>query len=187
MSFVFPSFLFALSAISIPVIIHLFNFRKFKKISFTNVRFIREVKRDTQSKSKLKHLIILLMRILAVAFLVFAFAQPFIPVSKTAVVESERAISVYIDNSFSMDAVGQNGTLLEQAKSKAAEIVKAYKPSDKFQLLTNDFEARHQRLMNREEFLQQLDEVKIAAIKYTRFPVSSSGSLAMSMDDERKL
>jgi len=131
-------------------------------MDFTNVRFIREVKRDTQSKSKLKHLLVLLMRILAICALVFAFAQPYIPVSKSAIVESERAVSVYVDNSFSMEAVGKNGTLLEQAKNKAAEIAKAYKPSDKFQLLTNDFEARHQRLMNREEFLQQLDEVKVS-------------------------
>ncbi len=160
MNFVFPSFLFALSAISVPVIIHLFNFRRFKRIDFTNVRFIKEVKRDTQSKSKIKHLLVLLMRILAICFLVFAFAQPYIPVAKNSVVESERAVSIYIDNSFSMDAIGKNGTLLEQAKTKGAEIAKAYKPSDKFQLLTNDFEARHQRLMNREEFLQQLEEVK---------------------------
>ncbi len=162
MNFVFPSFLFALSAISIPIIIHLFNFRKFKKINFTNVRFIKEVKRDTQSKSRLKHLLVLLMRVLAILFLVFAFAQPYIPIAKNAVVESERAVSIYVDNSFSMEAIGKNGTLIEQAKSKAAEIAKAYKPSDKFQLLTNDFEARHQRLMNREEFLQQLEEVKIS-------------------------
>ncbi|MEI6815141.1 MAG: BatA domain-containing protein [Bacteroidota bacterium] len=162
MNFVFPSFLFALSAISIPIIIHLFNFRKFKKINFTNVRFIKEVKRDTQSKSRLKHLLVLLMRVLAILFLVFAFAQPYIPIAKNAVMESERAVSIYVDNSFSMEAIGKNGTLIEQAKSKAAEIAKAYKPSDKFQLLTNDFEARHQRLMNREEFLQQLEEVKIS-------------------------
>src|ERR1019366_7228700 len=168
---------FALSAVSIPVIIHLFNFRRFKRMDFTNVRFIKEVKRDTQSKSKLKHLLVLLMRILAIIFLVFAFAQPYIPVSKSAIVESERAVSIYVDNSFSMEAVGKNGTLLEQAKSKAAEIAKAYKPSDKFQLLTNDFEARHQRLMNREEFLQQLDEVKVS-------PASKNVSEILSRQQE---
>src|SRR5580693_1957303 len=115
MNFLFPSFLYALSAISIPIIIHLFNFRKFKKINFTNVRFIKEVKRDTKSRSRLKHILVLLMRILAIVFLVIAFAQPYIPIAKNAIVESERVVSVYIDNSFSMDAVSKNGTLLEQA------------------------------------------------------------------------
>src|SRR3954466_8318477 len=81
MHFIYPGFLFALFTLSIPVIVHLFNFRRFKKIYFTNVRFLREIKQDTQSKSRLRHLLILISRILAVTFLVLAFAQPYIPVS----------------------------------------------------------------------------------------------------------
>ncbi len=163
MNFIYPGFLFALAALSIPVIIHLFNFRKFKKIFFTNVRFLREIKQDTQSRSKLKHLLILLSRLLAVAFLVLAFAQPYIPTGKGNALSGMRAVSVYIDNSFSMDALGKNGSLIETAKKKAGEIANAYKASDRFQLLTNDFEARHQRLINREEFLQAIDEVQTSA------------------------
>ena len=79
MKFAYPEFLYALFAIAIPIIIHLFNFRKFKKIYFSNVEFLKEVQQETQAKSKLKHLLILLSRILAIVFLVFAFAQPFIP------------------------------------------------------------------------------------------------------------
>lgn len=163
MNFIYPGFLFALSALAIPVIIHLFNFRKFKKIHFTNVRFLREIKQDTQSRSRIKHLLILCSRLLAVTFLVLAFAQPFIPKGKASTMTGSRGISIYIDNSFSMDAMGKNGSLIETAKKKAREIAKAYKPSDKFQLLTNDFEARHQRLINREEFLQLVDEVQSSA------------------------
>src|SRR5258706_15952530 len=113
MNFIYPGFLFALSALVIPVVIHLFNFRKFKKIYFTNVRFLREIKQDTQSRSKIKHLLILLSRILAVSFLVLAFAQPYIPATKGVVMSGIRAVSVYIDNSFSMDALGKNGSLME--------------------------------------------------------------------------
>ncbi len=163
MNFIYPGFLFALSALAIPVIVHLFNFRKFKKIYFTNVRFLREIKQDTQSRSKIKHLLILLSRILAVSFLVLAFAQPYIPATKGVVMSGTRAVSVYIDNSFSMDALGKNGSLIETAKKKAREIVQAYKTTDRFQLLTNDFEARHQRLLNRDEFLQLVDEVQTTA------------------------
>src|SRR5690606_15816754 len=79
MKFVYPEFLYALFAIAIPIVIHLFNFRKFKKIYFSNVQFLKEVTQETQSKSKLKHLLILISRILAISFLVFAFAQPYIP------------------------------------------------------------------------------------------------------------
>src|SRR5687767_13764757 len=115
MRFLYPSFLFALLAIAIPIIIHLFNFRKFKKIYFPNVRFLKEVKLETQSKSRLKHLLVLASRILAITFLVLAFAQPYIPASEKEIIKGEQTISIYIDNSFSMAALGKNGTLLDEA------------------------------------------------------------------------
>jgi hypothetical protein len=160
MQFVNPGFLFALSALSIPIIIHLFNFRRFRRILFTNVRFLQEIKQDTRSRSRLKHLLILICRLLAVTFLVLAFAQPLIPAGKNPIVGGVKHVSIYIDNSFSMDAIGKNGSLVETAKKKAREIANAYQPADKFQLLTNDFEARHQRIVNREEFLEMVDDVK---------------------------
>ena len=162
MSFTYPAFLFALSAIAIPIIIHLFNFRKFQTVYFSNVRFLKEVKQETQAKSKLKHLLVLAARILAIIFLVLAFAQPFIPRENSKVVIGDKAISIFVDNSFSMDAININGTLLDEAKKRALEIVAAYKPTDRFQLLTNDFEGKHQRLVNKEEFIELLDEVKIS-------------------------
>ena len=162
MSFLYPSFLFALSAISIPIIIHLFNFRKFKTVYFSNVRFLKEVKEETQAKSKLKHLLVLAARILAITFIVLAFAQPFIPVKNNTLQAGDHAVSIFIDNSFSMEAINENGTLLDEAKKRALEIISSFKPTDRFQLLTNDFEGRHQRLVNKEEFTTLLDEVKIS-------------------------
>jgi len=162
MSFTYPAFLFALSAIAIPIIIHLFNFRKFKTVYFSNIRFLKEVKQETQAKSKLKHLLVLAARILAIAFLALAFAQPFIPVENKKIIVGDKAISIFIDNSFSMDAVNKNGTLLDEAKKRTLEIISAYKATDRFQLLTNDFEGKHQRLVNKEEFTELLDEIKIS-------------------------
>src|SRR2546421_336643 len=99
MRFINPAFLFALSAIAVPVIIHLFNFRRYKKVYFSNVKFLKEVKQETQSKSKLKHLLVLFCRIMAVALLVLAFAQPYIPSANSKVVAGEKAVSIFIDNS----------------------------------------------------------------------------------------
>jgi hypothetical protein len=160
MKFANPLFLYALFALAIPILIHLFNFRKFRRVYFTNVRFLKEVRQDTKARNKLKHLLILACRLLAVLFLVLAFAQPYIPKENAAIRTGEKVVGLYIDNSFSMDAAGKNGTLLDEAKKNARDIVAAYKPSDRFQLLTNDFEGRHQRLVNREEFLELLDEVQ---------------------------
>ncbi len=162
MNFTYPAFLFALSAVAIPIIIHLFNFRRFKTVYFSDIRYLKEVKEETQAKSKLKNLLVLLSRILALIFLVLAFAQPFIPSENKKVTVGDKTISIFIDNSFSMDAVNKNGTLLGDAKKRALEIVAAYKPTDRIQLLTNDFEGKHQRLVNKEEFAELLDEVKIS-------------------------
>lgn len=160
MNFANPTFLFALAALAIPIIIHLFNFRKFRRVQFTNVRFLREVRQDTKARNKLRNLLILAFRLLAVLFLVLAFAQPFIPQDNATVKKGEKAVSIWVDNSFSMDAVGTNGTLLDEVKKDAREIVAAYNATDRFQLLTNDFEGRHQRLVSKEEFLEMLEEVK---------------------------
>ena len=162
MNFLFPTFLIGLVAIAIPIIIHLFNFRKYKKVYFTNVQFLKELKQESDSKSKLKEWLILAMRILAIACIVFAFAQPFIP-GKTKTIQGEKAISIYIDNSFSMESVNKKGTLLENAKQNATEIANTFNASDKFQLLTNDFEGKHQRFISKEEFIEQLNDVKISS------------------------
>lgn len=162
MNFLFPTFLIGLTAIAIPIIIHLFNFRKYKKVYFTNVQFLKELKQESDSKSKLKEWLILLMRILAITCLVFAFAQPFIP-GKSKNTQGKKAISIYVDNSFSMENLNKKGTLLENAKNFASEIVKSFNASDRFQLLTNDFEGKHQRFLSKDEFLEQLEEVKVSS------------------------
>jgi len=164
MNFLYPGFLFALFAVAIPVLIHLFNFRKFKKVYFTNVAFLKEIKEQNSSREKLKNLLILISRILAIIFLVFAFARPFFPGVGSKIDQSKgNIVSIYLDNSYSMEAVNKDGSLLDEAKRKAKEIVKSFQLNDRFQLLTNDFEGKHQRLLNGDELLQALDEVKISA------------------------
>jgi hypothetical protein len=159
MQFLYPSFLWALLAIAIPIIIHLFSFRRYRKVFFTNVRFLKEVKEETSSRRKLKNLLVLATRCLAVIGLVMAFAQPFLP-QQDKVIQGERAVSVFVDNSFSMNALSQDVPLFEKAKQRAREIVEAYAPDDRFQILTNDFEGRHQRLVSKEDALALIDEIK---------------------------
>lgn len=163
MRFLSPGFLFALLTIIIPVIIHLFNFRKFKKVYFSNVRFLKAVEIQTSSSQHLKNKLILACRILAISFMVFAFARPYIPDAREENLARDQAISVFVDNSFSMEAVNQDGTLLDEAKRRAKEIASAYSLNDRFQLLTNDFEGRSQRLINSEEFLNTVEEIPIGA------------------------
>lgn len=163
MNFLYPGFLFALFSVAIPVIIHLFNFRKFKKVYFSNVAFLKAVKEQTSSREKLKNIFILISRILAIVFLVLAFARPYYKSSSQIDQSKDNIISVYLDNSYSMEAVNKEGSLLDEAKRRAKDIVKSYRINDRFQLLTNDFEGKHQRLLNADEFLQAIEDVKISA------------------------
>lgn len=161
MNFIHPNILWGLLAVVIPLIIHLFNFRKFRKVYFTNVRFLEELKQQTRKQSKLRHLLVMISRMLAIAALVMAFAQPYIPKDQSlAKPEAVSQVNVYIDNSFSMESLSSAGPLLETAKNKAREIAAAYRSTDQFMLTTNEFEGRHQRWASREEFLQMVDEVR---------------------------
>lgn len=163
MSFAFPTFLYALFAVLIPIIIHLFNFRKYKKVYFTNVKFLRELKQESQSKNRLKEILILASRILAITCLVLAFAQPVITDENQKIKTGNKAVGIYIDNSFSMEGVNKNGSLLANAKKRAKEITAAFGNTDKFMLLTSDFEGKHQRLLSKEELNDAIDEIKISS------------------------
>ena len=122
MQFLHPWFLAALSTLAIPVIIHLFYFRRFKKVYFSSVRFLKEVKDETSARSKLKNILVLIARLLAISLLVMAFAQPY--VSKKAKEKfAKNQIGVFIDNSYSMNAVSDEIPLLSLAKQRARTIV----------------------------------------------------------------
>lgn len=164
MNFIFPGFLFALLAVAIPIIIHLFNLRKFKKVYFSNVQFLKALQQQTSSSQRLKERLILAARVLAIIFLVLAFAKPFIPAkNQPSAVFQNHVISIYIDNSYSMGTVNKEGTLLDEAKRRAKEIASAYSSADKFQILTNDFEGKYQRLLSKDAFERAVDEVKISS------------------------
>lgn len=173
MQFINPGILFALSAVLIPIAIHLFNFRKYRKVYFSNVSFLKDLQQKSQKQSQLLHLLVLLMRVLAIAALVIAFARPYIPSASKSVPGRRNVISIFVDNSFSMEAAASQGRLIDQAKTKATEIVSAYKPDDVFQLLTNDFDGRHQRLVSKEEFLEMLPDVNVSPAVRTLGEIAS--------------
>ncbi len=175
MKFLFPSFLFALLAIAIPVIIHLFSFKRHKTVYFSNVDFLKDIKKESKKQSRLKQLLILAARILTIIFLVFAFAQPYIPTNQDERKQPNQLVAVYVDNSFSMNALSEQGQLLEIARNKALEICLAYPSGTKFQLFTNDLKPKHQHVLNKEQFIQQVSEIQASpavvplSLIYNRF------------------
>jgi len=163
MKFANPQFLWALFSLIIPIVIHLFHFRRFKTVYFTNVRFLKELKKETQSRSKLRKLLILAARCLALTALVVAFARPFIP-GDTGTGKGDKAISIYIDNSFSMEARSESSSLLEQARKYAEEIAASYASSDRFQLITNELEGRQMQWLTKEQLNERLQELQISPV-----------------------
>lgn len=160
MSFLYPFFLFALFALAIPVIIHFFNFKRHKTVYFSNVQLLKLIRQDSKKKSQLKQLLILASRLFAIAALVFAFSRPYIPQKNKIQTSAQQIVLVYIDNSFSMKAEGEKGSVLEQAKQTAFEIANSYRIGTQFVILTNDFLLQHQFPLNKEQFIQQVAEIK---------------------------
>jgi hypothetical protein len=161
-NFLYPAFLIAGLAIAIPIIIHLFNFKRYKKVLFSDIRLLQEIKEQTNKSSQLKHIITLLMRIGVIASLVLAFAQPFLG-DASAIKKGKRATSIFVDNSYSM-GVQQGGVpALELAKSKAKDIISSCANNEQFQILTHDFTGSDTRFLNKEEALAYLATISMSA------------------------
>lgn len=161
MEFLYPNVLYGLFAVAIPVIVHLFNFRRYQKIYFSNVAVLKNIQKKTRKQSQLKHLIILLLRILAIIAIVIAFAGPIVPnAQESNNHEGRKQISIFIDNSYSMTHLGESGSLLNEAKNMAQGILESYDNADQFHLITNDMQAKHHRWFNKMEMAQNIQEVE---------------------------
>jgi hypothetical protein len=160
MQFLYPNFLWALLTLTIPIIIHLFNFRRYKTVYFSNVAFLQNIRKETRSRSTLKNLLLLLIRLLAIAFLVLVFARPYIPVNHGIKDTGTPRVVIYIDNSFSMEAEGKSGILLEAAKMKSRQITEAFPYNTQYLLVTNNFELQHQQWITKEQLLSWVSQVQ---------------------------
>ena len=165
MQFLKPEFLYALLALIIPILVHLFHLRRFQKQSFTNVAFLKQIKLQTRRSSTLKKWLILFIRLFAIACIVLAFAKPFIPNSNKTSGTPE--IVIYLDNSFSMQAKNQKGPLLSGA---IQDILNQEFVSRKVSLFTNektynklDAETLRQELLEIQYTHRQLDFQSVIA------------------------
>lgn len=160
MKFVYPEFLWALFALAIPIIIHLFNFRKYKTLYFSSLKFIKHVDQQTRSTQKLKHLLILFIRLFALTCVILAFAQPFIPVETTSGSGGKPVLAIYIDNSFSMTAKGTEGELLSEAREMARKMITDATLETRILLNTNQMSGLEQRLITKIEAIERLDKIE---------------------------
>ena len=105
------------------------------------------------------------MRVLAILFIVFAFAQPYTGSLSDSNTGNNRLISMYIDNSNSMSAKGSNGELLSQAKTNAKEIIQQFPANQKFIIVSNELNGIQQRTLSQNEALYEIDQINYTPIQ----------------------
>jgi len=132
MQFNNPNILYALFALIIPILVHLFQLRKFQKTEFTNVKFLKELIVQTRKSSQLKKWLVLTLRLLIFTAIIFAFSEPYLDTNNTLKQNAENVF--YIDNSFSMKEKGAKGELMRVA---IQELIDNYPNDKKINIITN--------------------------------------------------
>lgn len=132
MQFKHPEILYFLFLLVIPILVHLFQLRRFKKEYFTNVHFLKELAIQTRKSSRLKKWLLLLTRLFLLACLIIAFAQPFFQAKDSKGITNE--MFIVLDNSFSMQAKGKQGELMKRA---VQELLENVPENQTFSLITN--------------------------------------------------
>ncbi len=168
MIFLNPALLFGLLAASIPVLIHLLNLRKLKRIDFSTLTFLKELQKNKIRKIKLKQWLLLVLRVLIILFLVTAFARPTLKgVAIGGTTSAAKTTAVFIlDNTASMSVVDNKGSYLNQAKAVIKEILSQMQQGDESALVlvgnpnNNDIKTTS----NLADFQKQVDAVKISDV-----------------------
>jgi len=132
MHFKHPEILYFLFLLIVPILVHLFQLRRFKTSYFTNVRFLKELAIQTRKSSKIKKRLLLATRLLLLTCAIIAFAQPFFEAADSKNASNE--MYIVLDNSFSMQAKGKKGELLKRA---VQELLENTPENTEFSLLTN--------------------------------------------------
>lgn len=163
MKFLYPQVLWALTLLLIPIIIHLFNFKRYKTLYFSSLNFIKKVDQEAKSTKQLKRYLILASRLLALTALILAFAQPYWNNGESAISASQ-PIFIHIDNSFSMQAQGQEGQLLSMAKEKARDLIEAAPNDQLFVISTHALNGREERLLKKADAFEKIDHIDYTSV-----------------------
>lgn len=163
MQFANPAILWALSALVIPLIVHLFDFRRYRRVSFSDNFLLQQLLEKNKRQRRVRQIIIMLLRMLAIAAMVIAFARPYFSDKDAGINTSGKTmVSVYIDNSLSMEISDAKSDLLSKARQRALEIMSAYPAGTLFRLLTNDFDGTHERFVSSAEMTELISAIHIS-------------------------
>jgi len=130
LSFLNPGFLWALPVASIPLLLHLLSRRKLPEVPFPMTTFLRALEPREIRRIRLREILLLILRTLALLLLVFAFARPALTPAD-AVTHAAVAVGLLLDDSESMAAIEEHGhARIAEAKARASALVEASRAGD---------------------------------------------------------
>jgi hypothetical protein len=136
MTFLNPFVLFGLIASSIPIIIHLLNLRKLKKIEFSTLAFLKELQKNKIRKIKIKQILLLIIRTLILILLVLAFSRPVLKGYLNGFGSHAKTSTVIIlDDSFSMNFIDEYGQIFKQAKYAVNNVIDLLEEGDDLSII----------------------------------------------------
>ena len=162
MTFLNPDILWAAFAIAIPIIVHLFNFRRPKKVLFSNISMVKEVQKSVVRRLRLRQWLLLASRILAILALVFVFANPVIlRDSEVNLKSGSSSVAVVLDNSYSMESGNEKGFYWPQAQNLARKIIENYSKEDEFLVMTSSNLRLNYNFSDQSQAIEDLKKLEV--------------------------
>ncbi|MFT7196908.1 MAG: hypothetical protein ACI83W_001274 [Marinoscillum sp.] len=190
-----PNALWALLSLIVPIVLHFFNFRRYKTLYFSNVSFLWNVQTTTKSKSTLRKLLLLIVRLFLITILVLMFARPVFSIEANE--QTSNVVSIYIDNSRSLEQLDDFGNpLLYRVIERLQSGVAPASEDQYFNFMDNNGEANsgsnissyHPKLTNKklvfDELVDRLNQNSIKDVNvYSEFQRSTLGDLEKVFND----
>lgn len=158
MNLLYPEFLWGLTLLIFPILIHLFNLQKHKTVYFSDISLLKQINQSTKKRSQIKNILVLLSRIGVISSIVIAFCFPYNKSNKMEL--KKNSIGIYFDNTFSMERQGEASSLLNQAKNDAYSIIDAHDENTDFFLLTNSKNFGSNNKLTKQQIIDLIAEIQ---------------------------
>lgn len=185
MSFFSPWFFIGVAAVAVPVIVHLVRREHAQRVPFPSLMFLRRIPQKSVRRRRLRHLLLLALRCLALLLLALAFARPFIPSDAVSRSGAGRNIVILLDMSYSM----QYGNRFRQAQERARSLIANAGPKDRIALIafSEGYEIVRPLSLDRDAILADLASLQptLHATNYVQALRGAASVLSGTADQEQ--
>ncbi|MBI5401882.1 MAG: BatA domain-containing protein [Ignavibacteriae bacterium] len=169
MTFINPYLLFGLFAVAIPILLHLFNLQKVRKMEFSTLMFLKEIQKSKLRRIRIKQILLLILRICIIVFIVLAFSNPVYKGYLAGNNPDIRKCGIFLlDNSFSMSIKDDKGSSYEQAKNSLKNILSLYNSGDKLFLITSSHLKSFEKdeLKDAQSLLDSVSKLELTSVRF---------------------